>query len=96
MVPPQVNLPIAMWPSSLAMVERHTASKRTGRDISHAPYSNMASFEESRSVIVRELGSIAISRFTCGGTIKTPSPVHLAYVDKTGQWSKVFSWSQGD
>ena len=48
--------------------------------------------EMAASTIIQSLGKIATGRFTCGGTLRTPTKVQLNYLNKTGQWS-YFSWS---
>ena len=45
--------------------------------------------EMANSQIVKSLGEIATERFTCGGSILTPSKVQVTYLDKVGQWNTV-------
>ena len=45
--------------------------------------------EMANSQIVKSLGEIATERFTCGGSIPTPSKVQVTYLDKVGQWNTV-------
>ena len=42
--------------------------------------------EMAASTIIQSLGKIATDRFTCGGTLRTPTKVQLNYLNKTGQW----------
>ena len=45
--------------------------------------------EMANSQIVKSLGEVATERFTCGGSILTPSKVQAAYLNKVGQWNTV-------
>ena len=45
--------------------------------------------EMANSQIVKSLGEIATERFTCGGSILSPSKVQMAYLDKDGHWNTV-------
>ena len=48
----------------------------------------MASLEESsHQSIIENLGDIATGRFTCGGTLSTPSQVQLNYLNRMGVWN---------
>ena len=48
----------------------------------------MASLQAfSEDSVIRNLGHLATSRFTCGGALLTPATVQLAYLNKSGLWN---------
>lgn len=52
--------------------------------------SNMATLKEaSGDSLIRGLGQLTSSRFTCGGALQTPPTVQLVYLNKSGLWNGV-------